>query len=99
MSDNSHQDIQYFAPQKKIFPKSVTGKFRNIKTLVMVVCLGIYYFSPFLRWTRAGDIPDQAILIDLPARRAYFFHDRDMASGSVLLYRHSGYCCDWLCSL
>ncbi len=73
MSDNSHQDIQYFAPQKKIFPKSVTGQFRNIKTLVMVVCLGIYYFSPFLRWTRAGDIPDQAILIDLPARRAYFF--------------------------
>lgn len=39
----------------------------------MVVTLGIYYFAPFIRWDRGANAPDQAILIDLPSRRAYWF--------------------------
>lgn len=70
---NNTSEIEYFAAQKKIFPKNVTGRFRTLKWAIMVICLGIYYFTPLLRWSRPGDIPDQAILIDLPARRAYFF--------------------------
>lgn len=70
---NNSPEIEYFAAQKKIFPKNVTGRFRSLKWAIMVICLGVYYFTPLLRWTRPGDIPDQAILIDLPARRAYFF--------------------------
>lgn len=73
MSELDNDNIQYFAAQKAIYPKAVWGVFRRIKWLVMALCLSIYYFSPLLRWERAGDIPDQAILIDLPARRAYFF--------------------------
>lgn len=74
MNDQSSNDqIQYFAAQQKIYPKSVTGVFRRLKWLVMWVCLGLYYFSPLIRWNRPGDLPDQAILIDLPSRRAYFF--------------------------
>jgi cytochrome c oxidase accessory protein FixG len=39
----------------------------------MAVLLGIYYFVPWLRWDRGSHAPDQAVLIDMPARRAYFF--------------------------
>lgn len=39
----------------------------------MAVTLGIYYLAPLLRWDRGGNAPDQAILIDLPSRRAYWF--------------------------
>ena len=34
------------------------------------------------------DVPDQAILIDLPSRRAYFY-DRDLAARSLLYYWYS----------
>ena len=40
---------------------------------MLVVLLGIYYVAPWLRWTRPGDAPDQAILIDMANRRFYFF--------------------------
>ena len=66
-------DIQVFAKQKKIYPKSVDGFYRQLKWIIMSVCLVIYYLAPFLRWNREGMVPDQAILIDLPARRLYFF--------------------------
>ncbi len=39
----------------------------------MIVCLAIYYLAPFLRWDRGLNAPDQAILIDMANRRAYFF--------------------------
>jgi cytochrome c oxidase accessory protein FixG len=35
--------------------------------------LAIYYLAPWLRWDRGPGAPDQALLIDMPARRAYFF--------------------------
>ena len=66
-------DIQYFASQKRIYPKRVSGYFRDLKWLAMLVTLGIYYFAPFLRYDRGPNAPDQAILIDLPNRRAYWF--------------------------
>lgn len=69
----SNEDVQYFAKQKKIYPKRVWGKFRKLKWLAMVITLGIYYIAPFIRWDRGPNAPDQAILIDLPNRRAYWF--------------------------
>jgi polyferredoxin len=33
----------------------------------------IYYLAPLIRWDRGDNAPDQAILIDLPNRRAYWF--------------------------
>lgn len=39
----------------------------------MAVTLAIYYATPFLRWDRGPYAPDQAVLIDLPARKAYWF--------------------------
>ena len=39
----------------------------------MIATLGLYYLAPFLRWDRGPNAPDQAILIDLPNSRAYWF--------------------------
>jgi cytochrome c oxidase accessory protein FixG len=61
------------SPNNNIYPKKVTGKFRKLKWQVMCILLAIYYFTPWIRWERAGSAPDQAILIDLPNRKAYFF--------------------------
>ncbi|NBN64243.1 cytochrome c oxidase accessory protein CcoG [Microvirga tunisiensis] len=49
------------------------GTFRRIKWAILFVTLGIYYFLPFIRWDRGPNAPDQAVLIDLEGRRAYFF--------------------------
>lgn len=65
--------VQYFAKRVKIYPQRVWGRYRIIKWIVMILCLGIYYFAPFLRWDRGPNAPDQAILIDMPNRRGYFF--------------------------
>lgn len=65
--------LSLFAKQERIYPKRVSGKFRNWKWIAMVVCLAIYYIAPFIRWDRGPNAPDQAILIDLPHRRAYWF--------------------------
>ncbi|WP_107495006.1 cytochrome c oxidase accessory protein CcoG [Thalassobius sp. I31.1] len=72
MSD-SQQAPQLYAAREPIFPKRVYGRFRNLKWLIMIVTLGIYYITPWLRWDRGAELPDQAVLIDLASRRFYFF--------------------------
>ncbi len=67
------EDIQLFAKQERIYPKKVAGRFRNLKWVLMAVCLGIYYLVPFIRWDRGPNAPDQAVLIDLERGRAYWF--------------------------
>ena len=62
-----------FAARRKIYPQSVHGLFRRIKWAVLIATLGVYYLLPFVRWDRGPNAPDQAVLIDLPARRFYFF--------------------------
>lgn len=70
-TDTDH--IQYFAKEPKIYPKRVWGRYRIIKWVVMAVTLAIYYLTPFIRWDRGMNAPDQAVLIDIPNSRAYFF--------------------------
>ena len=62
-----------YAPHVKIYPKRAHGRFRTAKWIVMAVTLGIYYLVPWIRWDRGSYLPDQAVLIDFPARRFYFF--------------------------
>ena len=66
-------DIQLFAKQKRVYPKSVSGKYRNLKWVVTAICLAIYYLVPFMRWDRGPNAPDQAVLLDLGRGRAYFY--------------------------
>src|ERR1051325_10970967 len=67
------EEIPLYAPRRKIYPQSVHGRFRTIKWAVLIVTLGIYYLLPFVRWHRGPDAPSQAVLIDFPNRRFYFF--------------------------
>ena len=62
-----------YAPRKKIFPQKVEGRFRRFKWIVMLITLGIYYLTPWLRWNRGPYAPDQGVLVDLANRRFYFF--------------------------
>ncbi|PTM94208.1 cytochrome c oxidase accessory protein FixG [Mycoplana dimorpha] len=62
-----------YEKRRKIFPKRAEGRFRQFKWLVMLVTLGIYYFTPWIRWDRGPHAPDQAVLLDLASRRFYFF--------------------------
>ncbi len=59
--------------RKKVYPQATHGTFRNIKWGLMVFTLGVYYLMPFLRWDRGPNLPNQAVLIDMPHRRFFFF--------------------------
>ncbi|SFT36893.1 cytochrome c oxidase accessory protein FixG [Sedimentitalea nanhaiensis] len=62
-----------YAAREPIFPKRVSGPFRNLKWIILAVTLGIYYLTPWIRWDRGPSLPDQAVLLDLANRRFYFF--------------------------
>ncbi len=62
-----------YAKRTKIFPKRAEGSFRRFKWIVMLITLGIYYVTPWIRWDRGPFAPDQAVLVDLANRRFYFF--------------------------
>lgn len=62
-----------YAEHVKIYPQRVWGRFRVIKWSALGLLLGIYYLAPWLRWDRGIGRPDQALLVDMPNRRAYFF--------------------------
>ncbi len=65
--------LSFFAGRKKIYPAKVSGRYRSLKWILMAVFLGIYYFVPFIRWDRGAFLPHQAVLVDIPGRKFYFF--------------------------
>jgi cytochrome c oxidase accessory protein FixG len=65
--------LPLYANRIKVYPKRVAGTFRRAKWALLALCLAVYYITPWLRWDRGPGAPDQAVLIDLPGRRAYFF--------------------------
>src|SRR5690242_7760287 len=62
-----------YAARKEVYPQSVSGTFRRTKWGLMAFCLGVYYLLPFVRWNRGLGAPNQAVLVDLPNSRFYFF--------------------------
>ncbi len=73
MSDSNSPAPSLYAAREPIFPKRVSGSFRNLKWVIMIVTLGIYYITPWIRWDRGPQLPDQAVLLDLANRRFFFF--------------------------
>lgn len=57
----------------KIYQKSVKGRIRNIKWLVLIFCLGIYFTLPFLVYERGEGVSNQAFLIDTSNQKILFF--------------------------
>jgi cytochrome c oxidase accessory protein FixG len=70
---SGHGDGPLYAERVKVHPREFKGPFRKWKTILLWVFLAIYHFSAWLRWDRGPGMPDQAILFDLPGRRAYIF--------------------------
>ncbi|TRD10875.1 cytochrome c oxidase accessory protein CcoG [Erythrobacter insulae] len=62
-----------YEKRKAVHNKRIDGPFRRFKWLVMVITLGIYYITPWIRWDRGEYAPDQAVLVDLANRRFYMF--------------------------
>ena len=62
-----------YKPRTPIYPKLVHGRWRAIKWAVLIATLAIYYVTPWIRWDRPGNLPDQAVLMDFAGRRFYFF--------------------------
>ena len=73
MTDDTFIEGPLYEKRRKVYPQSVHGPFRRIKWAILCVTLGTYYLLPFVRWNRGPGLPDQAVLIDLPHRRFYFF--------------------------
>ncbi|MBI1911962.1 MAG: cytochrome c oxidase accessory protein CcoG [Deltaproteobacteria bacterium] len=53
----------------KIYPKSVSGRFRSVRWAVSALLLGIYFILP---WVRYDGHP--ALLFDIPGRKFYIFN-------------------------
>jgi cytochrome c oxidase accessory protein FixG len=62
-----------YSAREPIFPRRVSGPFRTLKWWLMALTLGIYYLTPWIRWDRGPNLPDQAVLVDLADRRFFMF--------------------------
>jgi len=61
------------AAGQPVVPQSVKGSIRRIKWSVLLLTLSIYYITPFLRWDRGPQAPNQAVLLDFANGRLYAF--------------------------
>ncbi len=73
MSSTDTEDPKLYAAREPVFPRRVSGAFRTFKWWFMGLALGIYYITPWIRWDRGPNLPDQAVLVDLAHRRFFFF--------------------------
>jgi cytochrome c oxidase accessory protein FixG len=68
-NSSAHLYAEYIKP----YPRDVAGFFRTLKWAASGILLGIFWLLPYVRWDRGPDAPSQAVLIDMPGSRAYFF--------------------------
>ncbi len=73
MSQSTDSPPSLYASREPVFPRKVKGWFRSLKWWIMAVTLGIYYLTPWIRWDRGPELPDQAVLVDMAGRRFFFF--------------------------
>lgn len=81
--------VQIIQPKHKVQPRSVKGRFRSVKTVIMALAYFVYFVLPWLRWERVVG-PDQAVLFDIETRRYYLFgivmHAQDVFWLTALLF-------------
>ncbi|MCK5917196.1 MAG: cytochrome c oxidase accessory protein CcoG, partial [Cocleimonas sp.] len=81
--------VQFVEYSEAIQPRSVKGRYRNLKSYVLVLGYGIFFLLPWLRWERVVG-SDQAIIFDLASLRFYIFdfvvHPQDIYWLSILLF-------------
>ena len=54
--DGQAEEIQLYADRVRVYPSAVQGIARNVKWAVLILCLVVYYFTPWIHWAagRAG---------------------------------------------
>lgn len=72
MEQQKDQIQHLYEARRSIFPRSVKGRFRNIKWAILAFAYGVYFFLPWIRWERSTG-PDQAVIFDLVGRKFYLF--------------------------
>jgi cytochrome c oxidase accessory protein FixG len=70
MAGGTSQDLYH--ARIPIYPRSVKGRYRNIKWAILALAYGVYFLLPWLRWERTVGIP-QAVAFDIEGRRFYIF--------------------------
>jgi cytochrome c oxidase accessory protein FixG len=70
MTESGEQAL--YQSRVRIYPRSVKGRFRNIKWAILGLAYGVYFLLPWLRWERNVG-PDQAVLFDIVQRKFYLF--------------------------
>ncbi|WP_298610577.1 cytochrome c oxidase accessory protein CcoG [uncultured Thiothrix sp.] len=82
-------NVQVIQPKNVIQPRSIQGRFRNLKTGIMVLAYAVFFILPWIRWERVVG-PDQAVMFDIPSRRYYLFglvmHAQDVFWLTALLF-------------
>lgn len=73
MTTQSNDPPTLFEAREPVFPQRVYGWYRRLKWWLMIFTLSIYYVTPWLRWDRGENLPDQAVLLDLAHARFFFF--------------------------
>ncbi len=71
--DEAEDFASLYEAAQKVYPQRVSGFFRRLKWIILVLALGVYYLLPFVRWHRGANEPSQAVLVDFGHRRFYFF--------------------------
>jgi cytochrome c oxidase accessory protein FixG len=70
---NTDSPPSLYSAREPVFPRRVKGRFRTLKWWLLGLMLGIYYITPWIRWDRGPNLPDQAVLVDIANRRFFFF--------------------------
>ncbi|HIO97625.1 MAG TPA: cytochrome c oxidase accessory protein CcoG [Leucothrix sp.] len=68
----SNFPIPVVAESVNIHPRSVKGRFRSFKSVVLYLAYAVYFILPWIPWSRpVGD--NQAVQFDMVARKFYIF--------------------------
>ena len=66
-------ELQLYADRVRVYPRAVHGIARRVKWAILILCLVVYYVTPWIRWDRGPGRPNQAVLIDMAHERFYIF--------------------------
>jgi cytochrome c oxidase accessory protein FixG len=66
------EQTAYVDKRIPVFPRSVKGTFRNIKTAILLMAYGVYFLLPWFPWDRENG-PSQTVLFDIVHRRFFIF--------------------------
>ncbi len=69
--DIPESEVQLYADRVRVYPRAVHGIARNVKWAILILCLTVYYVTPWLRWDRGEGRPNQAVLLDIAHERFY----------------------------